>query len=150
MLFHVFPVFGVVCLTFFKIIVKIIERFGGQLIVLQEEEREIKVVNVGEVEKISIENPNKRYALIYYQHAAQDYQNYTVQTNGKLISRDEPIDDSPVASPYSGVFRHRYRDGMLIVDITNATWVRVTYHIARPDMPLRKRVFIIEQISSTR
>ncbi|MBR6505233.1 hypothetical protein IKT18_00080 [Candidatus Saccharibacteria bacterium] len=102
------------------------------------------------MERISIDNLNKRYALIYYQHEAQDYQNYTIQTNGKLISRDTPVDGSPVASPCTGAFRHRYRDGMLIMDVTNATWVRITYHIARPGMPLRKRVFIIEQESAAR
>lgn len=105
----------------------------------------MKVVNTGEVEKLSIENPNKRYAFVYYQYDAQDYQNYTIRTDGKMISRDEPTDGSPVASSCSSAFRHRYRDGMLIVDISNATWVRVTYHIARPGMGIRRRVFMVEQ-----
>lgn len=98
-----------------------------------------------DVKRIGIDKISFRLSLVYYQHGVDDYQNYTIETNGKIKIRDTHYGSPKLANIHVWEFLHQFRDGMLIVDVRCATKTTITYHIARPGEKVRERVIILEK-----
>ena len=103
--------------------------------------KNIQIGIIGGLKNRQIGDVNKRYALIYYQHAPDDYQNYTIRTDGKFTITDSPSDRAIPVNPIVSTFRHQFRDGMLLVEVKDATWVEITHHVAAPKQGIHERSY---------
>ena len=101
----------------------------------------IRIGLVGGLKNRRLSDVNKRYALVYYQRTPNDYQNYTIRTDGRFTITDLPLDRAAPVNPAISTFRHQFHEGMLVVEVTEATWVEITHHISAPKQGIHERSY---------
>ena len=100
-------------------------------------------------EKFPIVNPNIRHILYYYQHALDDYQSYTIETDGAYTIEDVPVKGTAMAQENVPGFIQLSRNGTLYVHVTDATWVKFIYHMARPGIEPYDKAYLLIKTAPT-
>ena len=101
-----------------------------------------------QVELVANINPgNKRIALMYYQHDFNDYQYYEVLSDGAFVAIDTPVAPTKIVQHSSlkttdNPFKYQYKDGLLVVNVEQASWFLAVLSIVYPGCLLRKRYLL--------
>ena len=108
------------------------------------------------IELVREKNPSgKRIALMYYQTSKDSYQYYEVLSDGSYIATDTPIDKNQAISALSpnrkipSYYKYLYDEGLLVVDLDDATWLLMILHIKYPGSPETKRYLLITARTDT-